>query len=49
MIMKFLLFIFLSLFLSCESRNIPIDLNNNEKDNNIKMKVIGEPNIKKRK
>ncbi len=47
--MKFLLFISLIFLFSCASMNIPTDFNNKKKDNNIKMKVIGEPNIKIKK
>ena len=47
--MKFSLFIFLLLFLSCVSNNSSTDQKNKKKDNNIQMKVIGEPNINMKK
>tara|TARA_Y200000002_G_C22090384_1_gene418342 strand:- start:20 stop:163 length:144 start_codon:yes stop_codon:yes gene_type:complete len=47
--MKFSLFIFVFFLLSCGSMNTPADPKNNKKDNNIKMKVTGEPNIKMKK
>ena len=49
------LYILLSLTISisfqqiCGSMNTPADPKNNKKDNNIKMKVTGEPNIKMKK
>ena len=47
--MKFSLFIALLFLLSCASMNITKDLDNKKKDNSIKMKVTGKPNIKMKK
>ena len=47
--MKFSFFIFLLFLLSCASMNITKDLDKKKKDNNIKMKVTGKPNIKIKK
>mgnify|MGYP001214410864 FL=1 len=47
--MKFSLFIFLLFLISCASMNITKDLDKKKKDNNIKIKETGKPNIRMKK
>ena len=47
--MKFSFFISLLFLFSCANMNITKDFDKKKKDNNIKMKVTGKPNIKMKK